>query len=110
MALLYTVAGTMHFVRPEVYVRIIPSWVPYPSAAVFLSGVAEIVFGVGLLFRSTRRLAAVGVIVLLIAVFPANVQMAATWVRDDHPAKWLSVARLPLQGFLIWWAWKVRKA
>lgn len=108
-AALYTGAGVMHLVQPQAYLRIMPAWVPHPEAAVLWSGVAEIVLGVGLLFKITRRAAALGAITLLIAVFPANVEMAKDRWTADHSGKWLAVVRLPLQAVLIWWAWKVRK-
>ena len=109
MAGVYIAAGVMHFARPQTYTRIIPAWVPDAQAAVLWSGVAEVVLGAGLLFRKTRYCSALGVIALLAAVFPANVQMTLDWWRVDHPAKWLAVLRLPLQSLLMWWAWKVRK-
>jgi uncharacterized membrane protein len=106
MALLYIGAGINHFVHPDQYVRIMPPYIPYHRAMVLLSGVFEI--GLGLLFLPavTRPRAAWGIIALLIAVFPANIQMAINYHRQGNPHLWLALVRLPLQIPLIWWAWK----
>lgn len=109
MAVIYIAAGIAHFVRPEGFVRIVPAWVPDAAAAVLWSGAAEVVLGIGLLWKRTRLFAAFGIMALLIAVFPANVKMATDWVTTGHPAAWVAIVRLPLQALLILWAWKVRK-
>ncbi|SEP24070.1 Uncharacterized membrane protein [Halogranum amylolyticum] len=108
----YILAGVMHFVSPKVYAQIVPPSFPGALELVYLSGVAEIVLGVGVLYPRTRRLAAWGLVLLLLAVFPANVYMATSDVvlegapevlRDPSDvARW---ARLPLQGLLVLWAW-----
>ena len=72
---------------------------------VYLSGVLEIVFALLLLPLTTRHVAAWLIIFLLIAVFPANMQMALNFRRKHNPYLWLAIARLPLQPLLIWWAW-----
>jgi uncharacterized membrane protein len=69
-------AGVMHFVSPKGFVRIVPRWLPAPEALVAISGVFEVLGGVGLLVPQTRTLAAWGLIALFVAVFPANVNMA----------------------------------
>jgi uncharacterized membrane protein len=104
-AALYTFAGAMHFVAPRGYVATVPPWVPNAPLMVVLSGIAEIACGLGLLFPQTRTIAAWGLILLLIAVFPANVFMATSPKFSQIP-NWTLWARLPLQGLLIWWAWK----
>lgn len=100
------VAGAMHFVYPEAYVRIVPPILPRPQWLVAVSGACEIAGGAGLLFRLTRRCAAIGLAMLLIAVFPANLYMAREGVRplDMAIPTWALWARLPLQLPLIWWA------
>ena len=105
MATGYVIAGIMHFVRPRTYKRIMPPWVPQPLAMVYLSGVMEITFALLLLPVITRHIAAWLIVLLLIAVFPANVQMALNFRRKHHPYLWLAIVRLPLQPLLIWWAW-----
>ncbi|WP_128545770.1 DoxX family protein [Larkinella soli] len=104
IAAIYIVSGVLHFIRPGTYLRIMPPYIPYPALMVSLSGAAEIVLGIGLLFPATRSAAAWGLILLLIAVFPANLYMATSGRFPDIP-QWILWARLPLQGVLIWWAW-----
>ena len=76
MGFLYVLAGVLHFVAPKVYARIVPPSFPRPVFLVYLSGIAEIVLGIGVVIRRTRRPSAWGLIALLLAVFPANVHMA----------------------------------
>lgn len=105
-AFLYIVAGINHFVSPRMYLAIMPPYVPAHRFMVFASGLAEIVLGAGLLFSGTRTLAAWGLILLLLAVFPANIYMATSERFHKFPA-WLRWLRLPLQGVLIWWAYQI---
>ncbi len=112
MGFVYIVAGALHFVAPKVYARIVPPQFPRPVLLVYLSGIAEIVLGVGVLFRRTRRQSAWGIIALLLAVFPANVSMATNEQLPKAVPDWASGiargalwARLPFQGVLILWAW-----
>lgn len=105
-AVLFVAAGTLHFLFPAAYVRIVPPPLPAPALLVALSGAAEVAGGAGLLVPRVRRAAAWGLIALLVAVFPANVYMA---LRPDVAGAgvpplllWL---RLPLQGVLIWGVW-----
>lgn len=78
-----------------------------PRALVFVSGVFEILGGIGLLYPFSRSFSAWGLIALFIAVFPANVNMAVNRIGFGRkpPATWLLWARLPLQGVLIGWAY-----
>ncbi len=108
MSFLYVVAGILHFVRPQTYLRIMPPSIPAPLTMVYLSGVAEVVLGLALLLPSFRTWAAWGIILLLIAVFPANWYMATSGKFTSIPA-WILWARLPLQGVLIYWAYTFTK-
>jgi uncharacterized membrane protein len=98
--------GVLHFVRPQPFVDIVPACLPCPLALVYISGVFEILGGIGLMIPQTRRYAAWGLIALFIAVFPANVNMALNrlpFMGEVHPvANWV---RLPFQLVLIWWAY-----
>ncbi len=111
MAALYIVAGVMHFVVPELYVQIVPPFFPGRLALVYLSGLAEIALGLGLLHPRTRRLAAWGIVALLIAIFPANVYMATSGVVIEgapgggDPSELVRWGRLPIQVVLVVWAW-----
>ena len=102
LALLFTAAGILHFTSPQFYLRIMPPYLPAPLLLVQLSGAAELLGGLGLLLPATRRLAGWGLLLLLLAVFPANVYTAQV-----HPTAWLAWARLPLQPLLMWWVWRV---
>jgi len=110
MALLFVVAGVMHFVKPAPYIGIMPHWLPAPATLVFVSGVAEVAGGLGVLLPSTRVAAGWGLIALLVAVFPANVQMFLdARAAGAHVSRlWMLgvTARLPLQALLIWWVWR----
>ena len=107
MGVFYALAGLNHFLKPALYERMMPAWVPAHKAMVLLSGVAEVALGLGLIWPVTRPWAAWGVIALLIAVFPANITMfrnPASWPRIP---RWALLLRLPVQGLLIFWAWTV---
>ena len=108
MAAFYAFAGINHFRAPEFYLPIMPPYLPWHEELVFLSGVAELLIGIGLVIPRTRVLAAWGAIALLIAVFPANLHMALADVPVGDPpqsAGALRWVRLPLQLVLIAWAW-----
>jgi uncharacterized membrane protein len=107
LSLFYVTAGTLHFLRPRIYEAIMPRALPAKRELVYASGVAEIVGGAGVLHPRTRRAAGWWLIATLIAIFPANVQMALDADRYraiPAPLLWL---RLPLQALLIAWAWRV---
>jgi uncharacterized membrane protein len=97
----------MHFAFPEIYIGIVPPTLPWPTLIVIISGIAEIAGGAGLLFPATRRAAAWGLTFLLIAVFPANIYMAAAHLPFSgvFGKSWVQWLRLPLQFPLIYWAW-----
>jgi uncharacterized membrane protein len=107
LAVFMTLAGLNHFLSPATYVGMMPAVLPAPPALVYVSGIAEIVTGLGLLVRRTRKLAAWGLIALLVAVFPANINMAvnALPLGDQPVPQWALWARLPLQLVLIAWAY-----
>ena len=105
MAALYTTAGIMHFVNPEFFLKIVPPYLPWPLALVYISGVAEIILGIALCIPATRRFAAFGVILLLVAVFPANVYHYTSGGAGMEISEGLLIARLFLQGVLIAWAY-----
>lgn len=105
LSALFGVAGALHFIRPGVFDRIVPPWVPLtPRTATLISGGAELAGAAGLLHPATRPAARLGLIALLVAVFPANVYMAQHPERFGVPA-WVAYGRLPLQPLLIWVVW-----
>src|SRR4051812_9506924 len=103
MALLFIIAGLNHFRDPGFYLDLMPPYLPWPLALIYISGVAEILGGAGVLWPATRRAAAWGLILLLVAVFPANLH-AALHGFHQVPA-WVLWLRLPLQAVLIAWAY-----
>ena len=108
LSALFVSAGVMHFVIPGHYASIMPPWIPYQKEAVYISGIFEIAGGIGILIPGLRRAAGAGLIALLVAVFPANVQMLMNYM-GSHASFWtlaLLWLRLPLQPLLIVWVWK----
>ena len=105
------VAGLMHFVAIDAYVSIMPDYLPLHRELVYLSGIFEVLLGLGLLWHKTREVAGTCLILLYLAVLPANINMA---VQDIQPASFhipafLLWARLPFQLVLIYWAWRVSR-
>ena len=104
-ALLLIAAGINHVVHPSVYASFIPGWLPL-DATNYFTAIVEISLGAGLLLPGTRRLAAIGTILLMLFFLPFH-----TWdVFREHPAigsRLFALIRLPLQFLLIYWAWFV---
>ena len=108
VVLMFAAAGTLHFVFPRAYERIMPRWLPAHRALVYASGAAELAGAAGLLLAPLRPIAGWGLIALLIAVLPANVQMLQDARADPRTPTWaraLLWVRLPLQLPLMWWVW-----
>ena len=104
-------AGTYHFVNPRFFLKMMPSFLPlqFHKGIVYISGIFEIVFSLMLFSDQTRSLAAWLIIALLVAVFPANIQMTIDFWKKKKPFLWATVVRLPLQIVLIWWAFLYTK-
>jgi uncharacterized membrane protein len=103
-------AGLNHFVNPRAYARIVPpSLADEAGRLVVISGVAELAGGAGVLLRRTRRPAGLGLIALLIAVFPANLYMAREPERFRPIPRWALYGRLPLQPLMMLWAWRATR-
>lgn len=97
----FVFAGALHFIRPDFYLKIMPPVLPAPLFLVYLSGAFEIVLGALLLIPKFARLAAYGLIALLVAVFPANVYMWANAKLFPEFSSAALLLRLPLQMVLI---------
>jgi uncharacterized membrane protein len=107
----FVLAGALHFVKPGLYRRIVPPYLPAPEGMVYASGVAEMAGGVGLILPSHRRLAAWWLVATLVAVFPANLHMALNpedypQVPGGRPALW---GRLPFQAVFVAWVLEAAK-
>jgi uncharacterized membrane protein len=109
IGLIFIGAGVNHFVIPHAYRQIVPPSFGDPDRLVALSGVAEIAGGLGFLLRRTRRPAGLGLIALLVAVFPANVYMVREPERFVRIPRWALYARLPLQPLMMWWVWRATR-
>ena len=113
LALFMITAGVLHFVVDHLFAQIVPPFLPWPYPIVWVSGVIEIALGALLLVPRYRRLASLGLVVLFIAVFPANIYMAMANVQIQgipagrQPSELGLWLRLPLQFLLIWWAYRV---
>ncbi|MDZ4816029.1 MAG: DoxX family protein [Verrucomicrobiota bacterium] len=103
IGLFFILAGANHFAHPEPYISMMPSYLPWPRLLVEISGVAEIVGGIGFMIPRLRFISAWGLIALLVAVFPANLNVAINgWPSVTIP-QWVLWVRLPFQLLFIWW-------
>jgi len=110
LAAFFIGAGVNHFVNPRFYKAIVPpALAGQADAVVAVSGVAEVLGGVGVLLPATRRLSGLWLIALLAAVFPANLHMARNPERFAKLPRWALYARLPLQPLMMRWAWRATR-
>jgi uncharacterized membrane protein len=103
----FLAAGALHFLRPRVYMAIMPRYLPAHRALVYASGAAEMAGGAGVLHPRTARAAGWWLVATLVAIFPANVEMAVHAERFPRFPRRLLWARLPLLGAIIGWVWRV---
>lgn len=106
VAAFFIVAGLNHFRDPTPYLAMMPPWVPWPAILDKIAGAAEVAGGTGLLVSHFRRAAAWGLLALLVAVFPANLQVALHGWPGVEIAPWILWARLPVQLVfmaVVWW-------
>ncbi len=111
LACLFIGAGMAHCLSPEVFARIVPPFLPHGIALVYISGLFEIIGGMGVLIPHIRLLAGRGLIALLIAVWPANIYMAIVntpldGLMGDPIIQWV---RVPFQFVLIWWVYRMTR-
>ncbi len=105
MAGMYVVAGTMHFIYPKVYMRIMPRYLPNPRLLVWLSGVFEILLGIGVCIPQVKDTALYGIILMLFAFLAVHFYMLSSKKAAAGIPKWILVLRIPLQFGLIYWAY-----
>ncbi len=100
----FFIGGISHFAATETEMRIVPTYVPWPWAAVIISGVFELLGAAGILWRPTRRIAGLGLMALTIAVTPAHIYMLQQPDLFGVPI-WALWVRLPIQVGLLWLIW-----
>jgi uncharacterized membrane protein len=105
MAAMYIIAGSFHFIKPKAYLRIMPRYLPAPKLLVVLSGVSEVLLGIGLLFEETKALAIYGIIAMLLVFLLVHFYMLSSKKAAAGFPVWVLIIRLPLQFVLIWWAY-----
>ena len=103
MSISYTYVGVKHFIDPDFFLAIMPNYLPYHLEFVYLSGIAEISFGILLFFKKTRTFAAYGLIILLVCVFPANIHLVESELSQSilGATKSQTIIRLPFQILFI---------
>lgn len=111
LGVLMVLAGLVHFVNPEPYLMIMPDYLPWHAALVFISGVLEVLLGAALFVPKLRALAGWGLIALFVAVLPANLWMATEGIQPpgmemSPTGAWVRVA---FQAVFIYWAWAVTR-
>ena len=105
LAALFVGAGVAHFVRPGVFVHIVPPYLPRPRLLVYLSGAAEVLGGIGVLVPALRVYAGWGLLLLLCALLPVHVYMARRPDAFPRIPRWALYARIPLQFVLLAWVY-----
>lgn len=105
MGIMYVIAGINHFIKPKMYVKIMPPYIPAHLSMVYLSGIAEIVLGIAVCFAMTKNYAIYGIIAMLLVFFTVHFYMLSSTEAGAGIPKWILILRIPLQFLLIWWAW-----
>lgn len=105
MAAMYIFAGIMHFIKPKMYKRIMPLYIPNHDLMVKLSGVAEIILGIGLCIPALKNISIYGIILMLTVFLLVHFYMLSGEKASAGIPKWILILRLPLQFFLMYWAY-----
>ncbi len=105
MAAMYVFAGIMHFIKPKTYLRIMPRYLPNHKALVFLSGLAEVILGLGLCFPFSKNSSIYGIIVMLVVFLLVHFYMLQGKKEGAGIPRWLLLLRIPLQFGLMYWAY-----
>jgi len=98
-------AGIMHFVKPKMYMRIMPQYLPNHKLLVLLSGVAEIILGIGVCFPITKNFSIYGLVLMLAVFLLVHFYMLSSKKASAGFPKWLLLLRLPIQFVLMYWAY-----
>lgn len=105
MAVMYVIAGIIHFIKPKMYMRIMPRYLPNHKLLVYMSGIAEIVLGIGLCFPMIKAWSIYGIIAMLIVFLLVHFYMLSGKKASAGIPKWILMLRIPLQFVLMYWAW-----
>lgn len=105
LAFIFCLAGFFHIIRPKAFMRVMPLYIPYPKLFVYLSGIAEILSGLGLLFASTKIIAVWAIISMLILFFPVHIHMLVNKKASLNLPKAVLILRILLQFGLIFWVY-----
>lgn len=105
MAAMYILAGTMHFIKPKLYMRVMPKYLPNHKALVYLSGIAEILLGIGLCMPLLKNLSIYTIIAMLAVFLLVHFYMLSGEKASAGVPKWILLLRIPLQFGLMYWAW-----
>ena len=110
-SIFYTITGIKHFIESDYFLSIIPPYLPFHIELVYISGFFEILLGLMILFPKYRYYGSIGLILLLIAIFPANIYLAQSKEAQEAigASQQIAIWRLPIQGILIWIAYWIRK-
>ncbi len=110
MSFFYLLAGIFHFINPGFYAGLVPDYFDEKEFIIAISGLFEIILGLFLLFRETRKIAAILIIFMLIVfLFTVHFPMAVDFFDNENPLLWFAIIRIPIQFVLIYWAFRVSK-
>ena len=104
MGAMYIIAGIMHFLKPKIYLRIMPRYLPFHKPLVIISGLVEILLGIGLFNRSTKDISLYGIIAMLAIFLLVHFYMLSSKKAGAGFPRWILLLRLPLQFALMYWA------
>ncbi|WKB82020.1 DoxX family protein [Cellulophaga omnivescoria] len=105
MALLYIIAGIMHFIKPKMYTRIMPMYLPKHLLLVYISGILEVVIGTGLVYTYTKNLAIYALIAMLAVFLLVHFYMLSSKKAAAGIPMYILILRIPLQFVLMYWAY-----
>lgn len=104
MSIFYIIVGTFHFLIPNTYIKIIPSYIPYHYELVLISGLIEVILGFLLLYKKCVKQVSWGIILLLTTIIPINIYLQQSEIILDADIPWITWGRIPLLLFLMLWA------
>jgi uncharacterized membrane protein len=105
MSALYIIAGLFHFIKPKIYMSIMPPYIPFQNALVYISGIAEIILGVAILFNNTHIYALWSIIIMLILFLPVHFYMVSEKKFEKKIPKWALILLITIKFNLIYWAY-----